>query len=117
MFGLTQGNAEISWRHDLTFCTSVMDDCLQRSNVRRSVFDTVLYLKSYRRRGVQEGCARGVCKGVCKGCARAPVGHLSDENKALGPRNPFMRVPMSGFDKNMCKKYKKEKSKIPKGGV
>ena len=52
--------------------------------------------------------------GVCKGCARGPVGHLSDENEALGPRNPFIRVPMLSFDKKICKKYKKEKSKIPK---
>ena len=153
---------------------------------------TVLYLKSYRRRGVQGVCARGVCKGcvqgVCKGCyltpnrkkswggsgqhfftfwfiasrgrhvvnrclglfipvfrarradwgpdswlgqgseiasrkkylrfstflenvcrgsggsPRGPVGHLSDENEALGPRNPFIRVPMPSFDKKILKK-------------
>ena len=59
---------------------------------------------------------QGVCvRGVFKGCARGPVGHLSDENEALGPRNPFIRVPMPGFDKKMYKKYKKE-IKNPKGG-
>ena len=39
---------------------------------------------------------------VCRGLGwspRGPLGHLSDENEALGPRNPFIRVPMPSFDK------------------
>ena len=35
------------------------------------------------------------------------MGHLSDENEGLGPRNLFIRVPMPGFDKKICKNAKK----------
>ena len=43
------------------------------------------------------------------GSPRGPVGHLSDENEALGPRNPFLRLSMPSFDKKIWKKYKQGK--------
>ena len=42
----------------------------------------------------------GVPRGSPRG-PQGPVGHLSDENEALGPRNPFIRVLMPGFDKKI----------------
>ena len=53
-------------------------------------------------------------RGVCKGCARGPVGHLSDENEALGPRNPFIMVPMPSFDVKIWKNIKNN-VKNPRG--
>ena len=57
-----------------------------------------------------------VCRGS-RGSPRDPVGHLSDENEALGPRSPL--VPLSGF---LCpvliRKYGKnikKQNKNPKG--
>ena len=47
---------------------------------------------------------------VCRGSGdspRGPMGHLSDENEALGLKNPFVMVLMPGFDENIWKKYKK----------
>ena len=40
-------------------------------------------------------------RGVRKGRARGPMGHLSDENEALGHRNPIIRVLIPGVGKKM----------------
>ena len=42
--------------------------------------------------GVPGGSPRG---------PQGPVGHLSHENEALGPRILFIRVPMPSFDKKI----------------
>ena len=56
---------------------------------------TVLYLKSYRRRGVQGVCARGVCKGgvqgVCRGCARGVTLPQIGKNLGVARDNIFSR--------------------------